>query len=236
MRWRPGPSVKYNNLHLFSYNSAAVASSLRSSARLRARSLHSQRPTPQEAQSTYLIRLYLRCLIIAAVVVGGCSSNPASSSYNSGGGIDSSAVAAAVTAATRRLTEHGSNGLSVNDVKRTRDWFTPQLYDLLVKDMTGPDEIGYLDWDPFTGAQDDVGAFSFAGARNSGDTVKVRFTYLQRRDTVIIAMQRMSGSWRIANFFYPNWESCHRDLAAGLARWAKYVAKKRRVSDDRCVE
>src|SRR5829696_4802289 len=72
---------------------------------------------------------------------------------------DSTATAAAVVLATQRMRQHGQTGLSVDDVKRTREWFTPELYALLVRDMSDPGGVGYLNWDPFTDAQDDVGPF-----------------------------------------------------------------------------
>jgi len=66
-----------------------------------------------------------------------------------------SAVAGAVAVATQRMAVHGKSGLSVEDLKRTRDWFTPEIFALLVRDMSDPGGIGYLNWDPFTAAQDE---------------------------------------------------------------------------------
>jgi hypothetical protein len=147
------------------------------------------------------------------------------------------ATAAAVAVATQRLHEHGQAGLSVDDVKRTRDWFTPQLYALLIQDMSDTAGIGYLDWDPFTDAQDDVGPFRFEDVRQAGDTVMVRFSregYERKRDSVTLAMRRVDSTWRIANFIYSGHALCHRDLAVGLARYAKEVAEKRLPGDDPC--
>lgn len=131
---------------------------------------------------------------------------------------------AAVRVATQRLAEHGQNGFSIEDAKRTRDWFTPELFDLLVRDMSDTNGVGYLCWDPFTGAQDDVGPFRFEEATRVGDTIRVRFSregFEQKRESVTLAMRLLNGQWRIANFVYPDYQACHRDLAAGLTRHAQ---------------
>ena len=134
----------------------------------------------------------------------------------------------AITIATLRLREHGQRGFSRNDLARTRDWFTADLYALLERDMSGPGEVGYLNWDPFTGAQDDVGPFRLEDATRAGDTVNVRFSregFERKREDVTIAMLRVDGVWRIANFIYPGRGPCYRDLASGLARHAGISGK-----------
>jgi hypothetical protein len=146
---------------------------------------------------------------------------------------DSAANADAIGMASQRLREHGQAGFSLDDVRRTQEWFTPELFELLVHDMS---DEGYLDEDPFTDAQDDVGPFRFEDVRRAGDTVLVRFSrlgYPQKRDSVTLAMRQVAGSWRIANFLYSRHSACYRDLAAGLARFAKNVAAKR-PPDDGC--
>jgi hypothetical protein len=147
-------------------------------------------------------------------------------------------TAAAIGQATERLHQHGQAGLSIHDVKRTRDWFTPELYELLVRDMGDPGGPGYLNADPFTDAQDDVGPFRFEDVRQVGDTVMVRFSregYQQKRDSVTLAMRRVGDSWRIANFIYSAHTQCHQDLAAALTRFAQDAAA-RRSPDDGCKD
>ena len=144
--------------------------------------------------------------------------------------------AGAITTAEHRLHEHGSGGLSIEEIKKNRAWFTSELYHLLVHDKSGPDGIGYLNWDPFTGAQDDVGPFSFESTRAAGDTVNVLFTYLQKRDSVVVSMKKVSGSWRIANFLYPGNNPCHRNLVLGLVRWAKDIQVGANGKHDPCIE
>ncbi|MCR4331408.1 MAG: DUF3828 domain-containing protein [Sulfuricaulis sp.] len=145
---------------------------------------------------------------------------------------------AAIAQATARLKEHGQAGLSIADVQRTRDWFTPELYEILVRDMSDPAGPGYLNADPFTDAQDDVGPFRFEDVRRAGDTVLVRFSrdgYQQKRDSVTLAMRRVGESWRIANFIYSAHAPCHRDLAAALTRYAQNLAAGR-SPDDGCTD
>jgi hypothetical protein len=162
---------------------------------------------------------------------------PSAQRADSATGADSLAAATAVAVATQRMREHGQAGLSVNDVKRTRDWFTPELYALLIQDMSHPGDIGYLNWDPFTDAQDDVGPSRFEDVRRAGDTIMVRFSregYQHKRDSVTLAMRRVDGTWRIANFVYSAHTVCDRDLAVGLAREARAIAEKRPPDDAPC--
>jgi hypothetical protein len=131
---------------------------------------------------------------------------------------------AAIGIATQRLSEHGHDGFSVDAAMRARDWFTPELATLLVRDISNPNGVGYLNWDPFTGAQDEVGPFRFEDMTRVGDTVRVRFSregFELKRESVTLAMRHLDGRWRIANFLYPDNSVCHRDLAVGLMRYAR---------------
>jgi hypothetical protein len=136
---------------------------------------------------------------------------------------------AAIGIATQRLAAHGQDGFSVDNAKRTRDWFTPELFALLMRDMSDSNGVGYLDWDPFTGAQDDVGPLRFEEMTRVGDTVRVRFSregFAQKRESVTLAMRYLDGRWLIANFLYPDHTACHQDLAVGLLRYAQSSAAK----------
>ena len=142
---------------------------------------------------------------------------------------------AAIGIATQRLAEHGHDGFSVDDARRARDWFTPELATLLVRDMSDPNGVGYLNWDPFTGAQDEVGPFRFEDMTRVGDTVRVRFSregFEPKRESVTLAMRHLDGRWRIANFLYPDNAGCHQDLAVGLMRYARSSEAKR--GDETC--
>ncbi len=139
--------------------------------------------------------------------------------------------------ATQRMTAHGQSGLSVGDVKKTREWFTPALYALLVRDMSDPDGIGYLNWDPFTAAQDDVGPFRRDSVSQAGDTVMVNFSregYDHKRLNVRLGMRYENGAWRIATFIYPDNPPCHADLARALARYAGKMADKLPLDSGGC--
>jgi len=106
-------------------------------------------------------------------------------------------------------------GFSLATLRATRPWFTPQLYALLLHDMDRtPDrgDIGYLDADPFTNAQDDADTFTVGKAVSAHDTLMVNVTirfgpsYSPEDQTgrVTLAVLRLGGRWRIADFVYPS--------------------------------
>lgn len=179
----------------------------------------------------FFVSIALRVLATGLLAVGtaACGSHPqvaATRREDRALGVDS----AAIRVATQRLTEHGQNGFSIDDAKRTHDWFTPELFALLVRDMSDTNRVGYLNWDPFTAAQDAVGHFRFDEAMRVGDTTRVRFSregFEQKRESVTLAMRLIDGRWRIANFLYPDKVACHRDLAVGLIRYAQPPGAKR---------
>jgi hypothetical protein len=140
---------------------------------------------------------------------------------------DSAHLANAVAVATQRMTARGNSGFSRDDLQRLKGWFTPELYALLLRDMSGPDPMGYLNFIPFTKAQDDVSPARFSAVSRRGDTVMVDFAfsgYSNHRYVVRLAMRSLSDGWRIANFIYPDNAPCHRDLAEALARFAASIA------------
>lgn len=163
----------------------------------------------------------------AAVAVRGADSVAGPSPV---AGPDSARIAHAVAVATQRMTEHGDRGFSVDDARSQRDWFTPGLHALLERDMSGG-EVGYLNWVPYTGSQDEVGARRFDGVTRSGDTVMVAFSFAgyEARVPVTLAMLEVGGAWRIADFIYPD-RSCNPSLARGLTRFAE-VSTAGAVSD-----
>ena len=152
--------------------------------------------------------------------------------------MDTVAVRHAVETARLRMKTHGNTGFSIADLKRTRDWFTPDLFSLLLRDMSGPDGPGYLNSDPFTDAQDDVGPFRFDSTSLRSDTVFVAFSrfdsYERRRTTVNLGMKQLMGTWRIATFLYPSRDACHVDLARTLATYATQEAARVPMEARRC--
>lgn len=170
--------------------------------------------------------------IVGLLLLAACDFRPHSDS-SADPAASVSTDSAAVAVATQRLAEHGQAGFSVDDAKRTQEWFTPELFALLVRDMSDTNGVGYLDWDPFTSAQDIVGPMRFEESTRGGYTVRVRFSregYEHKRESVTLAMRLVDGQWRIANFLYPDNSRCHQDLAVGLERYAR--ASDKRTADD----
>ena len=152
---------------------------------------------------------------------------------------DSVARATAIGVATDRMHEHWNRGFSLADVKSAQAAFTPQLYDMLVHDMSDPGGIGYLDSNPFTDAQDDVGPARFEDVRQAGDTLMVRFSregFQSKRDSITLAMRMIEGTWRIANFIYSAHGECHNDFAVALARYTRKVAQKLPLNEGTCSD
>ena len=151
---------------------------------------------------------------------------------------ESVGVRHAIETATRRMQAHGNDGFSVNELNRTRDWFSPELFSLLLRDMSDPNGPGYLNWDPFTAAQDDVGPFRFDSTSRRADTVFVAFSrfdsYDKVRVSVILGMRQVNDAWRIATFVYPSHSSCYRDLAHALAITAADDSAKVPLESRRC--
>jgi hypothetical protein len=146
---------------------------------------------------------------------------PGFSDSTSDGRSVSASESEAIATATQRMREHGRAGFSVDDARRMRSWFTPELSDLLEHDLGDTAGVGYLNWDPFTGAQDDVGPFRFESTRRLGDTVLVRFSRPgldSARVSIGLAMRLVDGASRIADFVYPEHSPCHRALSLGLRR------------------
>lgn len=130
------------------------------------------------------------------------------------GGIDTTGVRDAVL---RRYEAHFHAGqaFSADTLRARQSWFTPDLYRLMATDMRATGAVGYIDFDPFTDAQDDASRFDVDAVRASHDTVyvdvNVRFGAETKR--VTLAMLRRPDEWAIADFIYP-----HGDLALDLRR------------------
>jgi hypothetical protein len=132
-------------------------------------------------------------------------------------------MADAIAAVEQRYHAHfaSGQGFSVDTLRARQAWFTPQLYQLMLADMSSTGEIGYIDFDPFTDAQDDAATYTVGTARSAHDTVFVQVAvafpravgngHEQRRIT--LPMLRADAGWQIANFVYPE-----RDLAHDLKR------------------
>jgi hypothetical protein len=131
-------------------------------------------------------------------------------------------TAQAAAVAAQRMSEHAQSGWPLTEIRRTREWFTDGLYELLVADQTDPGGIGYVNFDPFTDAEDDVGPPRYEGVTFVADTFKVGFSRKGYNEVLRIqlAMRYVNGAWRIANFLYPSHPRCHRDLARAMKDYA----------------
>jgi hypothetical protein len=126
-------------------------------------------------------------------------------------------------AVDQRYRQHfaSGQGFSVDTLRARKAWFTPQLYQLMLADMSSTGEVGYIDFDPFTEAQDDAAAYAIGSARTAHDTVLVEVAVTfppavgngHEQQHLTLAMLPTPGGWKIANFLSPV-----RDLAADLAR------------------
>jgi hypothetical protein len=111
---------------------------------------------------------------------------------------------------------HGGQAFSVDTLRARKSWFTPELYRLLEDDLNASREISYIDFDPFTNAQDDAARFDVGTARVSHDTVYVDVDLrFGAGDTgrVTLAMLPTPNGWAIADFIYPD-----SDLAVELRK------------------
>lgn len=113
-------------------------------------------------------------------------------------------------------------GFSVETLRARRAWFTPRLYALMLADMDAPaGEVGTIDEDPFTGAQDDAERFVVGGARRSHDTVFVDVDVLFDSTTggghehgrVVAVVVPARAGWQIADL-----ASSTGDLVTRLTR------------------
>lgn len=149
--------------------------------------------------------------------------------------------AAAIAYVRTRYSQHFRNGqgFSVDTLRARREWFTPCFYSLLLSDMDGAaarGDIGVLDWDPFTSAQDDANGFRVVDARRSHDTVLVRvavlFDYPPPGSTrnVTVAVAPVDTAWRIANLVTPEF-----DLARGIDSALREDASRARKPYTSCV-
>jgi hypothetical protein len=94
----------------------------------------------------------------------------------------------------------------------------------MVADMSSTGEVGYIDFDPFTDAQDDAASYAVGTARLTHDTVLVEVAVTfppavgngHEQRHITLAMLPALGGWKIANFMSPD-----RDLAADLTRLSR---------------
>jgi len=97
------------------------------------------------------------------------------------------------------------------NIKRRRRWLTPELYTLLLREYhreevesaKRPDEVVFMDGDPFTNSQEHPDSFFVGRAIVNGDqaTVPVTFSWRSGAPSKVadIKMKRLGGRWLIHN-------------------------------------
>lgn len=173
-------------------------------------------------------------LVLAGVVA--CSRADADNKPAASAPVDSTRLAAARAAVEQRYRAHfaGDQGFSDDRLRERRDWFTPALYDLMHEDFAlGAAQcgVGFIDFDPFTNAQDDASGYSVKQAHASHDTVYVPVVLSYpggQQSGIALGMVDASGGWRIANFVHADW-----DLAAKLR---ESNAEARKTPPAKCDE
>ena len=144
--------------------------------------------------------------------------------------LDSIALVEAGVIASGRLAQHFADGQGFSrfTLEARADWFTDSLVALLRADMNDPSgDLGYVNFDPFTGAQDDVPPVQLRRVRAGGDTAYAEFGQGigSRRDDsgiVTLALVRSERRWQIADILHSD-----ASLAAGLRAYRDTLALSR---------
>jgi Protein of unknown function (DUF3828) len=100
-------------------------------------------------------------------------------------------------------TGKNSNGVSLDSDAAVRRYFAPKLAALIIKDRReARGEVGKLGSDPFIDAQDwEIDSVDVA-VRDAGSDqaiASVLFKSLGERRTVVLALVKLKGGWRIAD-------------------------------------
>lgn len=122
-------------------------------------------------------------------------------------------------------------GFSVDTLRARKAWFTPTLYQLLLADMSG-DEIGVVDYDPFSGAQDIAQRFAIGPPHASHDTVYVPVDVQfdssgEAHRSVTLAMVPGVSGWQIGDFIDRN-----GSLVAQLRKYPPETSKTSSATTD----
>ena len=144
--------------------------------------------------------------------------------------LDSIALADAGVTASQRLAQHFADrqGFSSFTLEARAEWFTDSLFALLRADMNDPSgDLGYVNFDPFTGAQDDVPPVQLRRVRASGDTAYAEFgeavgARRDNSDVVTLALVRSGRRWQIADILHSD-----ASLAAGIRTYRDTLALSR---------
>ncbi len=144
--------------------------------------------------------------------------------------LDSVALSEAGVIASQRLAQHFADGQGFSSVtlEARADWFTDSLVALLRADMNDArGDLGYINFDPFTAAQDDAASFRLLRTRASGDTAYAEFAILfggaagsgDNPHHITLAMVRGRQRWQIADLI-----SDAGSISAGIRAFRLSVA------------
>jgi hypothetical protein len=123
-------------------------------------------------------------------------------------------------AVTQGLYHHvmKNPGLSVDIIKGTRPWLTPDLYAKLLKKAkvpTQPGDAGAIDCDVFLSAQDIPIKLDFSKASIDGAKAKVSVDLTWSADDkrhYVVLLTQVQGAWKVSDVEYDNKEGNLTDL------------------------
>jgi hypothetical protein len=103
-------------------------------------------------------------------------------------------------------TWYTKNSCYCNTISARRDDFEPALYESLINAFRkGSDDAVWLDFDPFVNAQVPAKGFSIGKAQLQGPTARITVNLIfsqGERKSLVVAMNKHGGAWKISNFIY----------------------------------
>lgn len=110
-------------------------------------------------------------------------------------------------------------GYDAASLKAKRRWFTPAVLDLVQKELnkpSKPDEVPYIDGDPFTNSQEPLRNLKVGAAKASGQGIEVALHLGGEgfaRDFKV-SLVRLGAGWRIDDLTYDDGTTLRGFLAA----------------------
>jgi hypothetical protein len=110
-------------------------------------------------------------------------------------------------------------GFSAANVKAKRRWFTPGLMAELTQELrkpSKPDEVPYIDGDPFLNSQEPVSAMKVGDAKAKGADVEVSLHLAGEgfKRELKVLLKRLPAGWRIDDLTYDDGTTLRGLLAA----------------------
>lgn len=97
-----------------------------------------------------------------------------------------------------------------NSLKNKSNWFTSKLWKYMVKDWKLQNEnkgtIAGIDFDLFTGAQDEAYKYSITRQEKSNNKtiVNIKFDFGEHKNKVKVVLTNINSRWQICNIIYPS--------------------------------